>query len=451
MSDDAPESTVDASLAAARTTIYQQMAETIRSAHDINPNSWSVQIYERRIILFVSEYTVWDYQREGSGRLEILITAPAPSSPLITPVKDDFRRTESFGVDLVRISVPHLQFSRSWPAIASQHLDAVERLARSVRSRTSRSASFDPSALKEIEARSGQELPTPAYHERVNYTPSTDGPLDNSQSFWKVSAGTANSEWDQFVEHSCIAVSWSEYGDLPELPAEQQAFVSEIMRIKGASYGGALSLWQFIHGMKPGDMIVSTARGFLYGVGTIVGGYELVDDDFPYRHRRKVEWTSVERVPLIELTSDTRSYLSRRATILPLSESQFAEIAGRKSMPESSDAVSPLAMLRRSVEGQGLTYTDRQLATFYAALQTKGFVVLSGISGTGKSKLAQAFVRCLPEVSIGESDLVANSDMIEITIMPYFRPGSCEASAFPKKRSRGRSGSSSAEHRLLAR
>ncbi|CAN0446520.1 unnamed protein product, partial [Phaeothamnion confervicola] len=40
-----------------------------------------------------------------------------------------------------------------------------------------------------------------------------------------------------------------------------------------------------------------------------------------------------------------------------------------------------------------------QLATFYAALQTKGFVILSGISGTGKSKLAQAFVRCLPQAS----------------------------------------------------
>jgi len=397
MSEDALESVDDDQLVAAQAAIYQQMAESIRLAHHINPNSWSVQIYERRIILFISEYTAWDYQREGSGRLEILITAPAPSSPLITPVKNDFRRTESFGVDLVRISVPHLQFSRSWPAFASQHLDAVERLARSVRSKTSRSASFDPSALEEIEARSGQQLPTPAYLEESNNTPPKNGPLDNSKNFWKVSAGTANSEWDQFVEHSCIAINWSEYGDLPELPAEQQAFVAELMRIKGASHGGAVSLWQFIHGMKPGDMIVSTARGFLYGVGTIVGDYELVDDDFSYRHRRKVEWTSVERVLLLELTSDTRSYLSRRATILPLSEEQFAEIVGRKAMPESSAAVRPLDVMRRAVEAHGLTYSDHQLATFFSALQTKGFVVLSGISGTGKSKLAQMFVELMPQ------------------------------------------------------
>ncbi|MCO5227608.1 MAG: hypothetical protein M9934_04905 [Thermomicrobiales bacterium] len=44
----------------------------------------------------------------------------------------------------------------------------------------------------------------------------------------------------------------------------------------------------------------------------------------------------------------------------------------------------------------GLTYSDTQIADFYTALQTKGFVVLSGISGTGKSKIAQYFTKLLP-------------------------------------------------------
>jgi len=44
----------------------------------------------------------------------------------------------------------------------------------------------------------------------------------------------------------------------------------------------------------------------------------------------------------------------------------------------------------------GLHYDPWQIASFYTALQTKGFVILSGISGTGKSKLAQAFAAMLP-------------------------------------------------------
>jgi 5-methylcytosine-specific restriction endonuclease McrBC GTP-binding regulatory subunit McrB len=46
---------------------------------------------------------------------------------------------------------------------------------------------------------------------------------------------------------------------------------------------------------------------------------------------------------------------------------------------------------------RGLQFTPWQIATFYTALQTKGFVILSGISGTGKTKLAQHFAALLPQ------------------------------------------------------
>jgi 5-methylcytosine-specific restriction protein B len=54
------------------------------------------------------------------------------------------------------------------------------------------------------------------------------------------------------------------------------------------------------------------------------------------------------------------------------------------------------ATLTNSLSAQGLMFTPWQIATFYTALQTKGFVILSGISGTGKTKLAQAFATLLP-------------------------------------------------------
>jgi 5-methylcytosine-specific restriction protein B len=55
------------------------------------------------------------------------------------------------------------------------------------------------------------------------------------------------------------------------------------------------------------------------------------------------------------------------------------------------------AMLSHFLSIHGLAFTPWQLATFYTALQTKGFVILSGISGTGKTKLAQAFAEVLPQ------------------------------------------------------
>ena len=43
----------------------------------------------------------------------------------------------------------------------------------------------------------------------------------------------------------------------------------------------------------------------------------------------------------------------------------------------------------------GLRFTPYQIACYVTALQTKGFVILSGMSGTGKTKLAQEFAHLL--------------------------------------------------------
>ena len=49
------------------------------------------------------------------------------------------------------------------------------------------------------------------------------------------------------------------------------------------------------------------------------------------------------------------------------------------------------------LKSKGYHFTPYQIATFYTALQTKGFVILTGISGTGKTKLAQYFAQLLPQ------------------------------------------------------
>jgi energy-coupling factor transporter ATP-binding protein EcfA2 len=54
-----------------------------------------------------------------------------------------------------------------------------------------------------------------------------------------------------------------------------------------------------------------------------------------------------------------------------------------------------LTEIQRFFTSQGLHFTSEQLATFYTALKTKGFVILTGISGTGKTKLAQYFAELL--------------------------------------------------------
>ena len=71
-------------------------------------------------------------------------------------------------------------------------------------------------------------------------------------------------------------------------------------------------------------------------------------------------------------------------------------------------------ILKTHVASQNLHFTPWQLATFYTALQTKGFVILSGISGTGKTRLAQAFAGMLPQPAEGANHLF-------VTVRPDWR------------------------------
>src|SRR5699024_6915901 len=58
-----------------------------------------------------------------------------------------------------------------------------------------------------------------------------------------------------------------------------------------------------------------------------------------------------------------------------------------------NDKVFQLDSIINSVENSGLQYKPKFITRFTASLLTKPFVILTGLSGSGKTKLAQAFVQ----------------------------------------------------------
>ncbi len=62
----------------------------------------------------------------------------------------------------------------------------------------------------------------------------------------------------------------------------------------------------------------------------------------------------------------------------------------------STDALSNLvSAFRAACATAGLVYTEERLTAFFAALLAKPFVILAGLSGSGKTRLAQALARWL--------------------------------------------------------
>ena len=69
------------------------------------------------------------------------------------------------------------------------------------------------------------------------------------------------------------------------------------------------------------------------------------------------------------------------------------------SRPASTDP--GLETIRADIEAEGLVVSYRTLRRFHLSLRSRGFVILSGISGTGKTWLAQAYIR-----AVGGSELL---------------------------------------------
>ncbi len=85
------------------------------------------------------------------------------------------------------------------------------------------------------------------------------------------------------------------------------------------------------------------------------------------------------------------------------------------------DGIVLLSALSNYFTSKGYSFPPTLLATFITALQTKGFVILSGLSGTGKTKLAQHLAELLPgpeETTEIPPETTEEGD-IYIQIQPY--------------------------------
>lgn len=188
--------------------------------------------------------------------------------------------------------------------------------------------------------------------------------------------------------------------------------------------------------VQPGETVIYWKAGEhqgIYGLGKIISnpyqrpnGDWVVDMEYlghlkqPIYHDEFVDHPVLSQMHIMRSAQGTNFHVTSEEwkTIEPMlgeiiPPDQNA-IDGRGK--NKSDFIPIGQLINQSLISQGLLFTPWQIATFYTAMQTKGFVVLSGISGTGKTKLAQHFASLLPGP---EEEIQLYTDQISITIQPY--------------------------------
>ena len=100
-----------------------------------------------------------------------------------------------------------------------------------------------------------------------------------------------------------------------------------------------------------------------------------------------------------------------------LVQPEYVEEDTTTGEPAPPRATAGFARLTQSLEDQGLLFSREVVANYVLALQTKRFAILTGISGTGKTRIAIAVAQQFPPVRHRK---VATSpdDVFDIEVMP---------------------------------
>lgn len=248
-------------------------------------------------------------------------------------------------------------------------------------------------------------LSTGRYREVFPAEASLEG-SSRSRRVLKIAPGENASYWKDCLEQGIMVVGWDEVGDLrkyPEASSYRAAFnekFSGIYRNNKSTMGRAANELWALRDLRPGDVIVANrGKSEILGVGEVVApGYEFLPERAGFKHAVHVAWdtTKARKVPTQE---------GWMRTIVPVSESELKaliELTDDKTPPSGleagTSAVAPpitLAQILSAIEGEGMRLEARTVRRYHVALQVRGFVILAGVSGTGKTWLTRAYASAI--------------------------------------------------------
>jgi 5-methylcytosine-specific restriction enzyme B len=208
--------------------------------------------------------------------------------------------------------------------------------------------------------------------------------------YWRIgtSDGTQpRNRWGVMRDGSCVAIGWSELGDLSIYPSTQ-ALREALGRMMANTYypdsppvagKKTQEVFRFVKTISDGDVVLAADGMTLIGVGKIIGEYTFEPtSDFP--HRRPVEWLSFAewQLPYREGLNTTVYGLKRDVRNLIAIEHHLLGASSPLSPPKPPPLPSRLPRLPGRIQ---------------SILERKGQVILYGPPGTGKTHWAELTAR----------------------------------------------------------
>jgi len=386
-----------------RMALLEYLADAIEYAHSCNPNVWVLSFRDAKELRLISGPTRTVTVR-SSGLFVTVMDEHLPEDQLETVLAFDEKWAHKNLPASHNLGILQNHVLESIPIVRQANFAAI-RISSDIMRRTIYRKSHAPAAVDYLEQELGRVLPRP------DFEPS-------SSRAWKISVGNNRRRLEEAQQHGIIGLDFERaHFDLSDLPTTSNDDFQDALAERGVPHDNVVNrapvqLWTFLAKVRPGDRVYLYSEQAFHSSGVVTGDYHFEGDTDAFAHRRLVNWilhghASLGALP-VTLSDRVRNAW---ATLEELTEDEAdridALIAGDEDIPgEEIDSGPPIPWQQtyaRLFPAAGLHYTPWQQAVFFTALQTKGFVILSGISGTGKTKIAQAFAAALPRPSDGRN------------------------------------------------
>lgn len=121
--------------------------------------------------------------------------------------------------------------------------------------------------------------------------------VNAGQKFWMYAPGESGSKWSRCQHDHIICIGWEELGDLSQYDSLEHVReqMKKIYGKPGSSFkNDGLAVWEFVHVIKPGDVIyVKSGISKIVGRGIVKSDYIYDESYEDFQNVRKVEWTHV--------------------------------------------------------------------------------------------------------------------------------------------------------------
>ena len=208
--------------------------------------------------------------------------------------------------------------------------------------------------------------------------------------YWLYSPGNNACMWDEFRRKGIMAIGWGEIGDPNEFATKDE--IKQKMKAcfgEGKSYKNAAhAVWQFLHEMKPGDIVfVKKGMYSIVGRGVVQSDYEYEasrEDEF--RNVRQVNWTHNGEWPhpgqaVMKTLTDITPYTDYVEKLKAFFEEEDAD--DEEEAETEFPLYSPEDFLKE------VYMTPQNYDTLCGLLERKKNIILQGAPGVGKTYTAQ--------------------------------------------------------------